>query len=377
MMEESGYIVGITAHINNETKLEILLGQLRELHADGVDVCLSINSGQYLEELTKWVKYLVYDSDNAIPNQQFYLDNANIVHNTMGSVLWWLGVPEGWVARYRIPFSGIGRPAFRLWWNSITTAYTHHYKWVCHMEYDIVRPTMGWKRYFEGIINELEQSNKSVFYYNDWDNLLSGTVFVITSEFATNPILCNTDWYSSKEEWIRFCGTGVAEHLMSNALNAVYPVEKILTRRLSDDAVSVWGVSDEWDLNVSNQESMITSQKGHHRSGMNVGSGEVVHVMPQRIDGEWVLHLLAHSKTEEVLRDIRVEYDATTVHILDEITLYGGCWYRVTLPPPDGVGVVRLTYSKRIADTVNTYTESYRTNDLERIYNHLMSIKTN
>lgn len=353
------YIVGVCAHINTEWKLDILLRQLKELRQDGLDVCLSMNSREYLNEISPWVKYLIVDDYNELTTQEFYLQNADIMHNEEGAVVFWFH-GDNWTLNYRIPFAGHSLPAFRLWRNSFQMAHANGYRWTIHIEYDTPRPLVGWRTHFEAMIREMESVGAEAYYYLSDSGFLWGNMFAVNSDIATHPRITDPIPYQNNKNWVGRFGTAITEQVFINSLKAAYG-DRLIQRALQEVHAATWG-----------EQSLNPSETNAGR-GMNSGEGEVIHIYPYKNGEEIGLLIAGIGNRDETIEDVSVTYDTNPIWFKDSVRLCNGCWFMDFLrSPTDLETTIRLNYSKQLNDIKQTYEEFYYTKDIENVYTYIM-----
>jgi hypothetical protein len=77
----NNYLVIFSAHVDSENKRDETIETLKHLKESNIDVCLSTHSNLYLDELSQYVKYVVYDNNNEFLMIQDYVDNCNHIKN--------------------------------------------------------------------------------------------------------------------------------------------------------------------------------------------------------------------------------------------------------------------------------------------------------
>ena len=73
------YLVIFSAHVDSEIKKTETIKTLKHLKELNIDVCLSTHSALYLDELSEYVKYVVYDKNNEFLTLQDYIDNSKYI----------------------------------------------------------------------------------------------------------------------------------------------------------------------------------------------------------------------------------------------------------------------------------------------------------
>jgi hypothetical protein len=372
MESNKKYLVGVCAHIDTEEKFNQLVEQLGDLNKAGLDVCLSINTKNYLSELSGYVKYLVYHGDNDIIDQEFYIENAEICHNTYGYVVYQFWT-EKFSVSYTIPFRGHSKPAFKLWANSFYIAWQNGYDWICHIEYDVKKPLMGWEKYFGDIINNLEESNNKAFYYID-NGTLWGLCFVLSSSICEDKLLQETRNIITKKDWVKYWGNAVAECCLSVIIDSKFS-GSIITKPVSDSIIDIWGTSNPSEVHYSAKK---TSEDGIDNSLINKGEPEVVHIYPNKTDTGYELFLLqscnmGHSTKAELL-NTRVYYDEEIIYQDPSTNLYSGHWRFSKLPPYYGIKRITLSYEKKLGEKTLSYSESFSTEKIEYLWSNIMRL---
>jgi hypothetical protein len=375
MEEEKKYLIGVCAHINTQEKFKQLIEQLEYLREEKLDVCLSINSKEHLSELTNYVKYIIYDSDNEFIDQPFYLENAEICHNNHGRIMYSYG-NSSFSANYSVPFHGHSKPAFKLWANSFYTSWQNGYEWICHTEYDVKKPLMGWKKYFEDIIKNLEDEGKKAFYYYE-NGAIWGNCFVLSSNICESPLLLGARKINTKKDWIKYWGTGVAETCLNSIIDEKFGGMTII-RSARDSVKDIWGISNPSEIH---QSSKVIFEDGFNHLLINKNEPDVVHIYPSKNDSEYELCLLLSCNTcsstqTEILNTI-VKYDENIIYENAYLYLSNGYFSLIDLPDYNGVKCVTLSYEKKVKEKILTYTESFLTENICHIWRHIMSLTKN
>jgi len=152
-------------------KKEFAIETLKHLQDNNIDVCISTHCNKYLEELSLYAKYIIYDYNNELVVVKDFLDNIDLIDdscNINGSVDNFFTFDysgDSPVASRFIPGPEHSKPALILLRNGVQVAHSNQYKWVIYLEYDLPIPIGGYKKFIEDKISILENNNKECFYY--------------------------------------------------------------------------------------------------------------------------------------------------------------------------------------------------------------------
>lgn len=375
MRSSNDYLVGVCAHVNTDEKFKQLVEQLESLREEGLDVCLCINSNKYLSELSGYVKYLVFDSNNEFLDQPFYIENAEICHNNYGYVKFGF-YSSGFSAQYLVPFHGHPKPAFKLWMNSFYAGWQNGYKWICHTEYDVKKPLTGWKPYFDGIIKDLNQKNKKAFYYLE-NGTMWGNCFVVSSEICENQILNQSRHIETNRDWVKYWGTAVAETCLSSIMYDHFK-DSVIVENARESVNNVWGISDPGEIHQSSKSDF---DDGINHFLVNKNDPEVVHIYPLKTDQGYELHLFENCtgrcNTQVEILNVEIFYDDLLVYSNGSKILYSSHWSINKLPSYEGVERISLSYEKKVGEIKLSYKESFLTDKIDYIWKYIMRLSNN
>jgi len=160
----NNYLVIFSAHVDSEIKKIETIKTLKHLKESYIDVCLSTHSNLYLDELSQYVKYTIYDENNGFLTLQGYVDNCRYIQDPFR-----YGISErktfhdfGKVST-RAAVSPHSKSALLLIKNGLILSGLNGYRWTIYLEYDVKIPELGFKHFFDYHINRLVESGKKCF----------------------------------------------------------------------------------------------------------------------------------------------------------------------------------------------------------------------
>ena len=165
------YLVIFSAHVDSEIKKNETIETLKHLKESDIDVCLSTHSNLYLDELSQYVKFVVYDNNNDFLTLQDYIDNCKHISGVAR-----YGYPSSKISHnfgqveINIPGSPHSKCALSLLRNGIILSGLNNYRWTIYLEYDVKIPKFGFKHFFDYHINILLESGKKCLYYEIKNN---------------------------------------------------------------------------------------------------------------------------------------------------------------------------------------------------------------
>ena len=163
---KNNYLVIFSAHVDNENKRDETIKTLKHLKESNIDVCLSTHSNLYLDELSQYVKFIIYDKNNEFLTLQDYIDNSKYIDDVQK-----YGYPNGKTfhnfghVSITTPGSPHSKCALSLLRNGVMISELNNYKWTIYLEYDIKIPRLGFKSFFDYYIDKLVESGKKCFHY--------------------------------------------------------------------------------------------------------------------------------------------------------------------------------------------------------------------
>lgn len=370
-MSVEKYLVTVCAHVNSEYKLNILINQLEELQKENIDICLSINSSEYFDLLSKYVKYFIYDNDNNFVYKQYFMEHADIVHNSYGQIVYNYFFGENNKFYYFPPIKSHSKPALKLFRNSCAIANANGYKWFCLLQYDLKKPIQGYKSHIEKMIKELEIENKNAYYYIDHNNIFWGNIFIVNTSLVNNSLFSG-NWHESAYSWINFWGNSIYEYAICTMISKSFD-NSIITKNIVEETSEIWGIDNYMDSSYS---SNLTS--GNHlklSSVINSVDPEFINIVPKKQNNDYSLHLFITSLSSILIKEIKIKYDDIVVHEQNNLFILDNHWILIDLPSYKGVKKVSLSYDRDILGKNYTYNEFFYTKNIEALYNNVLSIQ--
>jgi hypothetical protein len=250
---KDNYLVVFCSHVDSQSKKETVINTLEEFKKEGLDVCFSTHSPEYLDEISSYVKYVVYDNNNQFILKNDYLLNSDLIDSDYfkyGVSAYKRYETFGTVIELN-PGSPHSKSALSLLKNGVSISRLNNYKWTIYLEYDIKKPVLGYKNFFDSQIKLLENSDKKCFHYNNSNNfqfLWGGFFLFDTERVFNNDLLMNTDWYSSSRSWIKTFKLGFFESVVESILKNSFFAEEISNKLISEDSLRIWGIEKYIDL---------------------------------------------------------------------------------------------------------------------------------
>jgi len=236
----NNYLVIFSSHVDSENKKIEIIKTLEHLKESNIDVCLSTHSNLYLDELSQYVKFVIYDKNNEFLTLQDYVDNCKYIDKNDK-----YGYPNGQTfhdfghVSISMPGSPHSKCALSLIRNGVMLSELNNYQWTIYLEYDVKIPEMGFKHFFEYHINELVVSGKKCFHYEtkfDNFNFLWGGPFVFeTSSVFNNKKFMKNDWYSSNGNWIKEWYIGFFESILEYVIYSTFNSNEIISEIIQNN----------------------------------------------------------------------------------------------------------------------------------------------
>jgi hypothetical protein len=378
---DNNYLVIFSAHIDSENKKNNSIETLKHLKELNIDVCLSTHTNLYLDELSQYVKYVVYDNKNEFLTLQDYIDNSKYIDDIAkygyanGKTFHDFGYTS-----ICMPGSPHSKSALSLLKNGVMISELNNYKWTIYLEYDIKIPKLGFKHFFDFHINNLITSGKKCFYYETkFDNFgfLWGGPFVFeTSLFFNNKKFMKNDWYSNNQNWIKEWYIGYFESVIEHTIHTVFNKTEIISEIIQENYKKFWDVDDVLKIGKFNYESSFYSENIYLRKTLQI------HLYPS-IDnkGNEKLYLYCNNRggVEVNLTNILV-YSNKLLHINKKNTIVNPyCWFFTPIEINKLLDddVVILTWTGLIQNEHYTTSESLKISDLEYVHKNIMNITFN
>lgn len=272
---EKEYLVIFSAHVDSEEKKETVIKTLKELKYENIDICFVTHSKEYLNEISNYVKYIIYDDENNFLKLEDYLSNANLIkdENKYGISYKEILHSFGKIVS-NIPNSPHSKSALKLVRDGTIFSYYSNYKWTVYYEYDIPIPTKGLDNFIKLHISELTQSDKECYYYqstkNNFDFLWGGFFVFKTDKLLGCDKFFKTDWYSNGKNWIENWENGFFESIIEFLFKKIFK-DKIITKEISNYSKEYWDVEDYFELSKFKFENTYYSTNRYLRENLEIG----------------------------------------------------------------------------------------------------------
>jgi len=375
----NNYLVIFSSHVDSEIKKNETIETLKHLKESDIDVCLSTHSNLYLDELSQYVKFVVYDSNNEFLLLQDYIDNCKYIDSIY---------KYGFTSReifhnfgrvsITIPGSPHSKCALSLLRNGVAISELNNYKWTIYLEYDIKIPKLGFKHFFDYQIDRLVTSNKKCFYYytrSDDLNFLWGGPFVFeTNPFFNNEKFMKNDWYSNKENWIKEWGVGFFESIIQYTINSVFNKDEIILETIQDNFKKFWNADNLSELGKFNYTDSFSDS---HKYLTEIFK---INLYPNiDIDGNRKLFLYFYNGGDKKVNLVNfLVYSNNIVHINKKNSIIDPHNWSISSIEIDELtdeDEVVLSWTGSIENKYYTNTQSIRIGNLEKIQKNIMNIK--
>ena len=377
----NNYLVVFSAHVDSEDKKNETIETLKHLKELNIDVCLSTHSPLYLDELSEYVKYVIYDNSNEFLTLQDYINNCKDLDDSFifgGSGM--KTTHDFGQVSIGIPGSPHGKCALSLLKNGITISESNNYKWTIYLEYDIKIPKLGFKHFFDYHIDTLATSNKKCFYYKrglDSLNFLWGGPFVFeTSSFFGNEKFMKNDWYSSNQNWIKEWNRGFFESVIEYTINSSFTENEIIMEIIEDNFKKFW------DVNYLPEVDKFSYTYALSNSHKYLTEEFKINLYPN-IDNDGNIKLFLYfyngGDKEVDLTEILVCSDAV-LHVDEKNKIVNpGIWHLIPIGIKELTNndTVVLKWTGSIGNESYIGTQSIKISDLENVHKKLMSITFN
>lgn len=297
----NNYLIVLSAHIDSISKKNQLLQTLEHLNKNNIDVCLSLHSNQFLDELSKYCKFVIYDKNNEFLVLQDYLDCAHLIDNPHQ-----YGFPNGtfttshFKTKMSFPGSPHSKSALMLLRNGTIISYFNDYKWTIYLEYDLSIPEIGFKNFFNFHINFLEENQKKCFYYHtifdNFDFLWGGFFVFRTEDVFNNTKFTYNNWYLNKENWIKEWYLGFFESIIQDTFHNSFSKEDIITDIIQEKFKNFWNTS------TVSQISNFTYEQNYYTDNKYIRKVFELHLYPEIIEDKIKLHLLCNNRGDQTIQ---------------------------------------------------------------------------
>jgi hypothetical protein len=378
---DNNYLVIFSAHIDNENKKVETIETLKHLKESNIDVCLSTHSNLYLDELSKYAKYVIYDNNNEFLTLQDYIDNSKYIDDVAR-----YGYPNGKTfhnfghVSISMPGSPHSRCALSLFRNGVILGELNNYRWTIYLEYDVKIPKLGFRHFFDYHISRLVESGKKCFHYEtkfDDFNFLWGGPFVFeTRSVFNNQKFMRNDWYSNNQNWIKEWYIGFFESIVEHTMDSSFSKDEIISEIIQDNFKKFWDVDDLSELGKFNYEDTFYEKNKYLRKILQI------HLYPNvDNDGNKKLYLYCNNRGNITVNLNKIlVYSDDVLYINKKNNIVNpGSWFYVPIDIDrlDDSDTVILTWSGSIENEDYNKTESIKISDLENVHKNIMSITFN
>jgi hypothetical protein len=365
------YLINIASHINTIEKANILIDKLKHFKQKNIDVCVTLHSSMFLDEIAKHTKFLIYDEDNSGVFSKDFYENADVVHNNLYTISMYDNLPSVRVET-KVSEGYHSKSAMKLFKNGIDMAIQNNYDWYIYMEYDIISPIYGYTELIESQIQHLENVNKECFYYQTekfgFNHLYGGLILLKANSLKTSTTF-TSNWGHSKRDWIKTFGTTFFEVAIELCIHESIPANNIETMMINTAAKSQWGYDTADDLN---QCTAFIPSKAISLFNLNI--------IPYKSDTtEYGLILYGKSELPALtIKNIEIFADDTLILSIPEKQMLTNTWFYEHLHiNPYKCGEIKLCYNVIESDIIIPNTIRFESKNIEKIYNHIMNIVFN
>ena len=376
----NNYLVIFSAHVDSENKRDETIETLKHLKESNIDVCLSTHSNLYLDELSQYVKYVVYDNNNEFLMIQDYVDNCNHIKNSFE-----FGYSEsktfhnfGHVS-IKTPCSPHSKSALLLVKNGVILSELKGYKWTIYLEYDIKIPNLGFKHFFDYHINKLLESGKKCFYYENklkdesFISLWGGPFVFETNSVFNHKKFIKNDWYSNNKNWIEEWYLGFFESILDRIINDVFTKNEIIVEIIQENYKKFWDVDNFYQIGKFNYKDGLSNNDKYLKNSFRI------HLYPNiDNDGNKKLFLYYYNSGDIKINIKQIlVYSNNVLHFNkknDFVNPHNWSLNPINISNLSNDDTVVLTWTGSIENENYTSTESIKISNLENAYKNIMNI---
>lgn len=249
-MNDNNILFICSGHQDSDSRLEHVLGNLKKLSDMNIDICYTTHCSNGLEKISKYCKYLIYDSNNLFPNESDLFNNLESISLEKFEFLLtsYKDLPIGKINN-RL-FLTHSKPALSNFRNGVYTAINKNYSWIVYIEYDIVLPEIDILKYFKDKVEYLNSNNLEGDFYHCVDErhpLIWPHFFICRPEIFRDDVDFNSNLESS-EDFIKI----YANRFFEQILNRIVRSKNNVIIRSGDEIIN--------DLNFNIDNSIICDQ---------------------------------------------------------------------------------------------------------------------
>jgi hypothetical protein len=377
-MKDKKYLVILCSHVDSEKKKNKVIETLKHLKNEGIDVCFSSHSTDYLEEISFYSKFTIFDSNNEFITKNSYLQNGDLLDEDFAKYGLSFDVQShsfGKVIDHKTG-SPHSKSALSLLKNGISVSESNLYEWTIYLEYDIPIPLNGFRIFFEERLRLLLNNNKNCFYYlNDTPNfkfLWGGFFMFRTKQISENIKLMKTDWFSNSRNWVSIWKLGFFESIVEFVLNESFG-GSIINKKITDDSKLEWGTDSYLDLSKFKFEETFFKEENSLDQRFKGG------VYPSVIDDQYKIHLYVYNRTgdgEILIKKLTIKGDDKTIFEINDFSLPPFCWNLWEIDFND-YNNISLDYVLTDSNYSKQNSEFFNTQNLKKITERLARIEFN
>ena len=377
-MKDKRYLVILCSHVDSEKKKNKVVETLKHLKDEGIDVCFSSHSSDYLEEISSHSKFTIFDSNNEFITKNSYLQNGDLLDDDFAKYGLSFDVQShsfGKVIDHKTG-SPHSKSALSLLKNGVSVSESNFYEWTIYLEYDIPIPLNGFRSFFEERLDLLEKNDKNCFYYlNDTPNfkfLWGGFFMYKTKQVSENIKLMKTDWFSNSRNWVSSWKLGFFESIVEYVLNETFG-GSIINRKITEDSKLEWGIDSYLDLSKFKFEETFFKKENSLDQRLRIG------VYPSFVDGKYKLFLYVYNRTDDgeiLITRLTIKGDDKNIFEINDFSLPSFCWNLWEVDFKDS-NDVSLNYTISDLNYSKQNSEFFKTENLKKITDRLARIEFN
>lgn len=367
-------LVVVAGHVTNEDKKNHVIRLCNDLKKDGYKTCYVTHTNYCLTDLSNNVDFVYYDKNNLLIDQNDYYDNANLFDDSYTSY----GICQfySYFSCGKLTVNGIAAhcPALTiLLKNGIDIANSNNYKWIVFVEYDIITPIDGFRKYIQDKINLLNINNKKcILYPRDKDGFIYPGILIFSpSDILKHNIFLKEKWYKSTKDWISTWKMGFSETVTEHVLRSVFE-NQVLENSIEDDAKKYWNLDDY--------------SKIHKYSVFDNSHRQIITLSPSKNQNDVFLHLfllnLNNFDIDIVDLCVQNETQNITIFKINNRILQPSAWNFDTISKSlyNETDIINLQYILKFNDENNTLLykkQTYNMKYIENIYKYMCKIEIN
>lgn len=372
----NNFLLIMGAHQDNPAKLSHILNLLGYLKSEGVDVCFSTHSAYGLSEISELSKYVCYDENNLFITPNDVINSLDLIDLEKFDDRWveWYQIDNNGPVYLKSFISGAPhqRSALKIVKNGVDVAAANGYKWVGYLEYDFSIPKISFSSIVDSIIDRIQSSKKRSYLL--WNggavNFMYGGFFISDVGLLANNRDFNSDWFSSKQNWISSFGNKFFETTIEGFLKGKGGEEALIEDK-DEFFIHNWGTLDK-GLNM-----FTFSDSNYNREIEELGllNHFILSFYASKTSNGYNLGVWAynrHTSWDFEIPHLSIK-DSSGISNLENVVLGPGSWYNIKnidLSRINEDTYFELKYSFRNSQGSGTYTAHQKVNagDLEKLF---------